>query len=225
MRILIKWQRLASGFPDHKWRLCLCYVYVVLAECLRCVCIDQGCAYVVFALSLCWSRSCSHHACVVLALIEVVQSSDRWCNASGCCIVMWEKKWIWQKRWTNPLRWRLAICQQWWWFHYKGAVRRIWIDYEFLKGGEPKVLENVVLWLVQKYRLKKKTARMKLCIDHLRLTSHEQWVWFCCFQYLSNLFDDGDVARQNDWTEVEWVIDGLLTECMLPIAPSVSAYV
>ena len=189
MRILIKWQRLASGFPDHKWRLCLCYVYVVLAECLRCVCIDQGCAYVVFALCLCWSRSCLHRACVVLALIEVVQSSDRWCNASGCCIVMWEKKWIWQKRWTNPLCWRLAICQQWWWFHYKGAV----VDEKIMNRSSS-----------------------SYCVTRL---------WFYCFQYLSNLFDDGDVARQNDWTEVEWVIDGLLTECMLPIAPSVSAYV
>ena len=32
------------------------------------------------------------------------------------------------------------------------------------KGGEPKVLEIVVFWLVQKYRLKKKTTRMKLVV-------------------------------------------------------------
>ena len=160
LRTPMQWENENTGqvtkarllLPGSKSGLCtsgVC-VCVVLAECLRCVCIDQGCAYVVFALCLCWSRSCLHHACVVLALIEVVQSSDRWCNASGCCIVMWEKKWIWQKRWTNPLCWRLAICQQWWWFHYKGAV----------------VAEKIM---------------------NRSSSSDVTQLWFCCFQYLSNL--------------------------------------
>ena len=54
MRILIKWQSSPAVARIkvrlvRKWCFCLCCVFVVFAECLRCVCIDQGCAYVVFA--------------------------------------------------------------------------------------------------------------------------------------------------------------------------------
>ena len=124
----------------------------------------------VFALCLSWSRSCLHHACVVLALIEVVQSSDRWCNASGCCIVMWEKKWIWQKRWTNPLCWRLAIIII---ITIIIIIIIIIIIFDKSVGQTLSVGGSQYVKSDDNFTTKEPFSVRRLWIDHHRLTSHE----------------------------------------------------